>query len=199
MNWASESRPVVIGLGELLWDVFPDGRRPGGAPANVAFHASQLGCEGVVVSRVGQDGLGEELLAYLAQQGISTRWIQRDQQHPTGTVTVQLNRNGQPQYTIHENVAWDYLEMEEGLKELMQTAAAVCFGTLAQRSHTSRRTIHQALAAAPKECLIVYDVNLRRPFVRRDWVEESLVLAHIVKLTLEELHELADLLAIGLS
>jgi len=199
MNWASESRPVIVGLGELLWDVFPDGRRPGGAPANVAFHASQLGCEGVVVSRVGQDPLGEEILAYLAQQGLSTRWIQRDQQHPTGTVTVQLNRNGHPQYIIHENVAWDYLEMEPGLEELMRKASAVCFGTLAQRSHSTRRTIQKALAATPKECLIVYDVNLRRPFVKRDWVEESLVGCHIVKLTMEELHELADLLAIGLS
>jgi len=197
MNWANESRPVVIGLGELLWDIFPDGRKPGGAPANVAFHASQLGCEGVVVSRVGKDPLGEELLGYLAQQGLSTQWIQQDPQHPTGTVTVQLNRNGQAQYTIHENVAWDYLEMVPGLEELMQRAAAVCFGTLAHRSPTTRRTIQKALAATPKDCLIVYDVNLRPPFVKRDWVEQLLVGCHIVKLTLEELHQLADLLALG--
>lgn len=199
MNRPLESRPVVIGLGELLWDIFPDGRRPGGAPANVAFHASQLGCEGVVVSRVGQDPLGDELLSYLAQQGLSTQWIQRDPTHPTGTVTVQMNRDGSPRYTIHENVAWDYLEFEPGLEEFMRSAAAVCFGTLAQRSHSSRRTIRKALAATSKECLIVYDVNLRRPFVKRDWVEESLVGVHIVKLTMEELHELADLLALGLS
>lgn len=199
MNWASESRPVVVGLGELLWDIFPDGRKPGGAPANVAFHANQLGCEGVVVSRVGEDPLGQELLDYLSQQGLSTRWIQRDPQHPTGTVTVQFNKNGHPQYVIHENVAWDYLEMEAELEALMERAAAVCFGTLAQRSQPSRRTIQKALSATPKECLIVYDVNLRPPFVRRDWIEQSLVGAHIVKLTMEELHQLADLLALGLS
>lgn len=197
MTLPSDSRPVVVGLGELLWDCFADARRPGGAPANVAFHAGQLGCTGAVASRVGHDALGDELLAFLAQQGISTQWVQRDAAHPTGQVTVVIGRNGQPQYTIHENVAWDYLELDGGLADLMGKAAAVCFGTLAQRSHASRRTIQKALAATSRECLVVYDVNLRPPFVKRDWIEESLVAAHVVKLNTEELAELADLLAIG--
>ncbi len=197
MTPPSDSRPIVVGLGELLWDCFADSRRPGGAPANVAFHAGQLGCTGAVCSRVGQDPLGDELLAFLAQQGISTQWVQRDSAHPTGKVTVNIGRNGQPQYTIHENVAWDFLELDDAIKDLMGQAAAVCIGTLAQRSHVARRTIHKALGAAAPGCLVVYDVNLRPPFVKRDWVEESLVAAHIVKLNTDELAELADLLAIG--
>ena len=128
------SRPVVVGLGELLWDCFNDSRRPGGAPANVAFQAGQLGCRGVVCSRVGCDPPGDDLVDFLAGQDLATDWIERDAEHPTGTVTVDTTRVDHPEYTIHERVAWDHLEFDAALEDLMAGAAAVCFGTLAQRA-----------------------------------------------------------------
>lgn len=190
-------RPVVVGLGELLWDCFDDSRRPGGAPANVAFQAGQLGFRGVVCSRVGRDLLGDELVDFLVGQELATDWIERDADHPTGTVTVDTTRADHPEYTIHEHVAWDHLEFDAALEDLMAGAAAVCFGTLAQRSPTTRRTILKALTATSRDCLVVYDVNLRQEFYRRDWIEESLVAAQIVKVNLEEVAILAELLGTG--
>jgi len=188
--------PLVVGLGEVLWDCFADSRRPGGAPANVAFHAGQLGCEGVVCSRVGRDALGDELLAFLEGQGLRTDGVQRDPIHATGTVTVDTSRPEQPRFTIHEDAAWDYLELDAALAELVGRAAAVCFGTLAQRSPASRRAIHQALAAAPPGCLIVYDVNLRQHFYRKEWVEASLAASRVVKLNADEVIALDTLLGL---
>lgn len=181
----------------MLWDCFADVRRPGGAPANVAFHASQLGCRGVVCSRVGNDELGDELVAFLREQGLSTDWIQRDPQHATGTVTVKMGRDGQPTFTIHKDVAWDYLELDDALRDLMGRAAAVCFGTLAQRSPVARRAIRNALAAADRDCLIVYDANLREEFYNQGWVEESLIACDVLKLNVDEVDTLAELLATG--
>lgn len=192
----SNGPPIVVGLGELLWDCFPDRRLPGGAPANVAFHACQLGCQGIVCSRVGCDGLGDELVAFLERQGLRTAWIQRDPDHPTGTVSVDIARPELPRFTIHEHVAWDYLSFDPPVAELLSQAAAVCFGTLAQRSAVSRQTIQQAIRSVRPECLVVYDVNLRQRFYERDWVEASLRAARLVKLNAEEVVELNRLLAL---
>ncbi|WP_298868489.1 carbohydrate kinase [uncultured Gimesia sp.] len=189
-----ESLPLVIGLGELLWDCFGDDRRPGGAPANVAFQANQLGCQGTVVSRVGQDALGTELLDFLKQQQLSTEYIQIDQAFPTGTVTVEFTNANDPQYTIHERVAWDHLEFNGTLAELMKQTRAVCFGTLAQREETSRESIHKCLAATDSDCLVVYDINLRQHYFDRSWIERSLSAAKIVKLNQDEVGILSGLL-----
>lgn len=194
---SDSGQPLVIGLGEVLWDIFADSRRPGGAPANVAFQASQLGCRGVVCSRVGQDPLGNELLAFLAGQGMATEFIQRDAVHPTGTVTVDTSQPAHPRFIIHENVAWDYLEFDEPWQALAAQAAAICFGTLAQRSPVSRQTIHRVLQAARPGCLIVYDVNLRQRWYQRDWIEASLAAANWAKLNSDEAAELAQLLELG--
>ncbi|MDF1745475.1 MAG: carbohydrate kinase [Gimesia sp.] len=193
-----ESLPLVIGLGELLWDCFGDERRPGGAPANVAFQANQLGCQGAVVSRVGQDALGTELLDFLKQQQLSTDYIQLDQTFPTGTVTVEFTNANDPQYTIHEQVAWDHLEFNGTLAELMKQTRAVCFGTLAQREETSRESIHKCLASTDSDCLVVYDINLRQDYYDRSWIERSLSAAKIVKLNQEEVGILSDLLNLTL-
>jgi len=190
-------RPIVVGLGELLWDCFADGRRPGGAPANVAFQACQLGCRGVVCSRVGQDPLGDELVGFLAVQGLPIEWIQRDATHPTGTVTVDTSRADRPTYVIHENVAWDHLQATLAVKELMAQAAAVCFGTLAQRYPDSRQAIAEALEATRPGCLVVYDVNLRQHWYQRPWIEQSLAHSRIVKLNSDEARVLATLLETG--
>ena len=194
----SQTEPlIVVGLGELLWDCFADARRPGGAPANVAFQAGQLGCRGIVCSRVGRDALGDELVAFLVRQGLDPAWIQRDAEHPTGTVTVDTSRADQPTYVIHENVAWDHIEADAALAELMGRSAAVCFGTLAQRWPESRHAIHAALDAARPECLTVYDVNLRQNWYERACIEQSLARSKIVKLNADEALVLAELLATG--
>lgn len=189
---------IVIGLGELLWDCFADSRRPGGAPANVAFHAQQLGHRGVVCSRVGTDDLGDELLAHLADHGLETEHIQRDTEHPTGTVTVDTTDPGHPSFVIHDAVAWDYLFFGDDLERLMADASAVCFGTLAQRHPSTRETIHRCIRAA-KGALIVYDVNLRQSWYDREWIERSLHASAIVKLNADEVAVLADVLDVGSS
>jgi len=178
--------PIVVGLGELLWDCFADGRKPGGAPANVAFQACQLGCEGIVCSRVGRDPLGDELVAFLASQGLKTDWVQRDREHPTGTVTVDASQPDHPRYVIHENVAWDHLECGDATAALAGRAAAVCFGTLAQRCEASRAAIRRILASVGPQCLVVYDVNLRQHFYDRQWIATSLDRADVVKLNADE-------------
>jgi fructokinase len=185
-----------LGLGELLWDCFPDHRLPGGAPANVAFHAQQLGLSAATVTRVGSDALGEEICKFLKSQGLSIDLVQRDPLHGTGTVTVEPTPTGAT-YTFLPDSAWDFLELQPELIAAMQSARAVCFGTLAQRSAISRETIHSCLAVASADCLVVYDVNLRPPFYERDWIERSLRLARIVKLNDDEVRVLADMFATG--
>ncbi|WP_278472755.1 carbohydrate kinase family protein [Gimesia maris] len=192
-----KSLPLVIGLGELLWDCFEDERRPGGAPANVAFQANQLGCLGTVVTRVGQDDLGTELLEFLKEQGLSVDHVQIDTSFPTGTVTVKYSDANDPQYTIHEHVAWDHLEFNDDLAALMPQSQAVCFGTLAQREAGSREAIHQCLSATNENCLVVYDVNLRQHYYERSWIERSLTAAKMVKLNQDEAGKLGEVLGLS--
>jgi fructokinase len=194
----SATDQVVIGLGEALWDCFSDSRRPGGAPANVAYQATQLGHHGLVVSRVGNDALGRELRAYLDERGIDTEYLQTDPDRPTGKVTVNTTHPGRPTFVIHEDVAWDYIAFDEPVEQVLAGASAVCFGTLAQRSDVSRATIHRCLAAA-RDALTVYDVNLRQLWYRREWVEASLHAAAVVKLNIDEVAVLASLLQTGSS
>lgn len=185
----------IIGLGELLWDCFPDRRLPGGAPANVAFHAQQLGLSAAVATRVGQDDLGDELCAFLIAQGLTTDLVQRDALHPTGTVTVSPNAvSMSANYEFLENSAWDFLEPEPLLLEALRTVQAVCFGTLAQRRPGTRSTIQKCLRAVSKDCAIVYDINLRPPFFARDWIAKSLEQSTIVKLNNDEVKVLSKLL-----
>jgi fructokinase len=189
----SKPAPLVVGLGEALWDCFPTSRRPGGAPANVAFHAGQLGLAGVVCTRVGRDELGDELVAFLQARGLSVEHVQRDEVHPTGRVEIQFSA-GEPSYTFLDDVAWDHLEATDAWRALMSRAAAVCFGTLAQRTPASREAIGQCLAAAGDSTLRVYDVNLREPWYQAATIDDSLAAADVVKLNLDEVAVLARLL-----
>jgi len=184
--------PEVLGLGELLWDCFPDRRLPGGAPANVAFHAQQLGLRAATVTRVGADPLGDELCAFLSAQGLCLDYVQRDPVHGTGTVTVEP-QGTQTRYTFKPDSAWDFLEPTDSLLEAMRSARAICFGTLAQRNETARATIARCLSVAAPDCQIVYDINLRPPFYQRDWIEASLGRATIAKLNDDEAGLLADM------
>ncbi|MDO4575785.1 MAG: carbohydrate kinase [Planctomycetia bacterium] len=185
---------TILGLGELLWDCFAEERRPGGAPANVAFQANQLGFRGVVCSRVGDDPLGHELFAFLHSCGLTTEGVQRDPRYPTGTVTVDTTQSDAPEYVIHENVAWDFLEFTDVLGALAAEASAVCFGTLAQRNVVTAQTMRELLDAVRPGCLKVYDVNLRQHFYQRDVVERSFHQANVVKLNEGEVNVVSRLL-----
>ncbi len=190
------SPPAFLGLGELLWDCFPSGRLPGGAPANVAFHVQQLGLSAATVTRVGCDPLGDEICEFLKTQGLSLDLVQRDPVHGTGTVTVEPTSTGTT-YTFLPDSAWDFLAPQPELIAAMQSARAVCFGTLAQRSAVSREAIQACLAAVSSNCLVVYDINLRPPFFEREWIARSLCHAKIVKLNDEEVPTLSQMFATG--
>jgi fructokinase len=193
---SEKAESIVVGLGEVLWDCFGDARRPGGAPANVAYHASRLGHRGVVVSRIGRDEAGDALAHELETHGLDLRYVQRDEERPTGWVTVDSDDPARPVFTIHEDVAWDHLALDAELSALMVRASAVCFGTLAQRSSASRSTIRRCLDAA-EEALVDCDVNLRGDWYAREWVEWSLRASRIVKLNEDEVLVLSDFLGLG--
>lgn len=182
-----ESRDVIIGIGEVLWDMLPGGAVCGGAPANFACHAAALGGRAAVVSCVGTDPLGERAVAEIAARGVDCRHVRRDPLHATGTVDVAIGAGGEATYTFAADTAWDHLEWDESLGPLAAAAAAVCFGTLGQRSPVSRHTIRRFLAASPRSALRVFDVNLRQEFHSPELIRESLALASVLKLNEEEL------------
>ncbi len=189
-------RPVVIGLGEVLWDMLPDGKQFGGAPANFAYHAKALGADAHVVSCVGDDDLGREILDRLDGLQLSRDDVALTDRHPTGTVSVELDADGKPDYVIHEPVAWDVIPWSERLTALAGQTDAVCFGSLAQRSAVSRQTICDFLAATPAECLRIFDINLRQHYYSGEIIASSLQTANVLKLNDEELPEIARLLSI---
>jgi fructokinase len=182
---------VVAGIGELLWDVFPDGKRLGGAPVNFSYHCLQLGATGFPVSAVGIDGLGAEIRSVLKEKKLPLDCVAEDS-HPTGTVQITLE-NGKPSYEICEGVAWDFIPMSGTLEALAKKANAVCFGSLAQRGSVSRSTIHKFLGLMKPDALKIFDVNLRQSFFSKAIIEASLKHCNILKLSDEELPVLAEL------
>lgn len=183
----------IIGLGEILWDLLPDGKQLGGAPANFAFIASQLGNHGIVLSRVGDDENGLAILRELSSKNLSTDNIQIDEKYPTGIVNVLLD-GGQPSYEIVENAAWDFLELSDEWGNIAKTADAVCFGSLAQRNSVSQRTICEFINLTKK--LRIFDVNLRQNYFSPKVMRKSLNLANVVKLNHEELPIIAEMFEI---
>ena len=190
-------RDVIIGIGEVLWDNFPDGKQVGGAPANFSFHAMALGTKGFVVSAVGDDPSGREILEYLRHVGVDSGCVAIAAKYPTGAVTVRVDSAGVPSFNIHENVAWDNIELTEKSKKLAVTADAVCFGTLAQRSAASRENIQHFLEIVPTDCLRVFDVNLRQSYYNKEIVLESIRRCDILKLNGQELPVIAEFMSIG--
>jgi len=188
------ARPLIVGLGEILWDLLPAGKQLGGAPANFAYHATALGARGAVVSRVGNDALGQDVLDRLDALGLDRSAVSLDAEHPTGTVDVRLDPAGVPTYVIHENVAWDFLPASGVARALCASAAAVCYGTLASRSLISAESIHELLGATPPGCLRVFDVNLRQSYYSEAVVRRLLELSNVVKLNDGELPVIADML-----
>ncbi len=181
----------VLGIGELLWDVFPTGKYLGGAPANFAFHCRQMGLDAYPVSRVGQDALGKELLEELRTKGLPTDFVQMDPKHPTGTVRVEMEGTGH-RFIITGQVAWDFIHEEEAVLQAVRSADAVCFGSLCQRNEQSRLAIMAMVRACPG--LVVFDINLRQQFYTRQVIEDSLELASVLKLNIEELMTLRTFL-----
>jgi len=178
---------IIVGLGELLWDLFPQGKQLGGAPANFAYITNLLGDHGIPASRVGNDSLGDEAIRKLSELGVNAESVQRDGVYPTGVVNVEFDARGQPQYEIAQPVAWDFLEWTPAWQQLAREADAVCFGSLAQRSAPARATILRFVRATRPEALRIFDVNLRQKFYSREVLTESLQFADIVKLNHEEL------------
>jgi len=185
---------VIVGLGEVLWDIFPKKKYLGGAPANFAYYVSMLGHRGIIASRIGKDELGKGILDSLTDLSLTKEYIQIDPNNPTGTVDVEIDSKGQPKFTIKKNVAWDFLEFNEKFKQLAEGVDAVCFGSLAQRSAISHNTIIEFLKHTQNDTLKIFDINLRQHFFSKSTLIESLELSSILKLNDEELRTLMDLL-----
>lgn len=178
---------IVVGMGEALWDVLPEGKKIGGAPANFAYHVSQFGLPSCVVSAVGEDTLGKEITENFTSKGLNQ--LIAEVPYPTGTVQVEIDQAGVPQYEIKENVAWDNIPYTERLETLAQKTKAVCFGSLAQRNVVSRNTINSFLDAMPRteDSVVVFDVNLRQGFYNKEILCNSMRRCNILKINDEEL------------
>ena len=189
MNFAMNSN--VIGVGEVLWDLLLTGTQLGGAPANFAYHAHALGAQAQVITRVGKDDHGREIIRRFHEMGLPETTVQIDETVPTGTAKVVLSGDGLAHFTIQENVAWDHIAVTPAALAAASEAHAICFGSLAQRCEPSRNTIQQLVAAAPADALKVFDINLRQQFYSRGGIEQSLELASVLKLNDDELPSLA--------
>lgn len=188
---------MIVGLGEILWDVLPEGKKLGGAPANFAYHAAQLGLNSIAVSAIGNDALGDEIEQYLQQYHLQALLPRVD--FPTGTVDVQLSGQGIPTYQIHEGVAWDNIPVSSDLIRIAKQARVVCFGSLAQRSSVSRQTIRRFIEEMPTgaHCYRVFDINLRQHYYDVETISASLELCNVLKINDEELAIVGDMFGLG--
>jgi fructokinase len=186
---------LILGIGELLWDILPQGPRLGGAPANFAVMSARLGNHAAILSRIGSDDLGREAVHKLDPLPADTSYLQIDPALETGRVTVSFT-NGQPGYTIHEPAAWDSMDLSSEWLQLAERSDAICFGSLAQRNLASRQTIQTLVARASARCIRVFDVNLRAPFYSSEVIRESLALTNIAKMNEDEVPAVLTLLGL---
>ncbi len=175
----------VVGLGEALWDVLPEGKKLGGAPSNFAYHATQMGVKAIAVSALGDDKLGEETVTQLKEKQLN--YLMPRVPYPTGTVQVELDNDGVPTYDIKENVAWDNIPFNDDVRAVAQQTLAVCWGALAQRNVVSRETIYKFLDSTPTPCLKIFDINLRQNFYTKEIIRESMKRCNVLKINDEEL------------
>ena len=187
-------KKVIVGIGEILWDMLPSGKALGGAPANFAYHAMRLGEEGWAVSAIGDDDLGHEILGIVDSKGLHCIISVTDK--PTGTVKVELDNRGVPSYNILEDVAWDNIPFTPEMEGLAKRADAVCFGSLVQRMN-SRDSVLAFVRTMRPEALKVFDINLRQQYYSREILEESLMLADILKINDEEIRIVSDMFGLG--
>jgi fructokinase len=186
-------RFTVAGLGEILWDLLPEGKKLGGAPANFAYHAQELGAKSLVISAIGEDKLGKELSEKLKEHNLSTSYISIDSRHPTGTVEVKIGKDGVPDYVIHTKVAWDYISVSKEVLTMVQSLDAICFGSLAQRSPHSKQSIQDILKSTSDRCLRIFDINIRQSFYSRETIVNSLNLSNCLKLNESEFSLLTEM------
>ena len=183
----------IIAVGEILWDLLLTGPQLGGAPANFAYHAHALGAEAAIITRLGNDEYGREIIRRLRNMGLPEGAIQVDESAPTGTVKVELSGEGLTHYTVQQNVAWDYIAATPEALAYARAADAFCFGSLAQRGAASRQAIRQLVAATPPRALRVFDINLLQNFYSREVIEESLEHSNVLKMNDDELPTLATM------
>ncbi|MDO6602844.1 carbohydrate kinase family protein [Arenibacter palladensis] len=187
----------IAGLGELLWDVQGDSRTLGGAPANFAFHCQNLGAQSYVISCLGNDGMGDQAKYTLSKHGINIDGLATSLEHRSGFVNVELDSKGKPLYEIVENVAWDHIHFTTKLEHIASQLDAVCFGTLAQRSTTSKESIEKFLDATSNDCLRVFDINIRQNYYSDEVILSSLSRSNVLKINDEELPMLSRLLGVS--
>ncbi|MDP6523932.1 MAG: carbohydrate kinase [Kiritimatiellia bacterium] len=187
----------IAGLGEVLWDAFPEGEKFGGAPANFACHCHSLGAETYVISCVGNDERGVKARAFLDNHGVNTSGLTTSDEQETGVVLVTLDANGRPDYEIKEGVAWDYVPWTGEMTSFVPQLDAICFGSLCQRNEITRETVKKCLAATKPECLRVFDINIRQSFYSTEIINSSLEASNVLKLNDEELPIVAAMLGVS--
>ncbi len=190
-----EKARCIVGIGELLWDVFPEEKRLGGAPVNFCYHTSRYGLPSVAVSAVGEDEAGRQAKKLLSDKGVEFELPAVP--YPTGTVSVTVDERGVPGYRFAEDTAWDHLSLNDRIVNLLERCRAVCFGTLAQRSEASRRTIRDALDYVPASALRVFDINLRQDYFSEEVITESLRRCDLLKINEEELSVLTEMFGLA--
>jgi len=188
-------KKLTIGLGEVLWDLLPEGRKLGGAPANFAYFTQQFGNEAIAISAVGNDNLATETIEALKRHGL--KFITPPTPFPTGTVSVELDSNGIPTYVINEGVAWDNIPLTAEMGKAARQCDAVCWGTLAQRSDISRKSIQKIISLTRTDCLRIFDINLRGTFYTKEIIECSLKSCSILKINDEEFHIVTEMFGYG--
>ena len=184
-------KQLIVGLGEILWDCLPEGKKLGGAPANFAFHARLFGADSVAISAIGNDELGDEILRELNQKGLKFLLPRVEQE--TGTVQVTLDSEGIPTYEIKTGVAWDNIPFTAEIKQLAEKCSCVCYGSLAQRSDVSRNTIKEFLKHTPESCLKIFDINLRQQFYTKELIHDNLPSCNVLKINDEELDIVSEM------
>jgi len=180
----------TLSFGEILWDIFPDYKKPGGSPANLAYHLHVLGNESTLVSQVGNDIIGMELLTFLRNKGLPVQFIQKNVKLDTGKVTVTFNE-GEPSYFIHEPSAWDFIRFTDNLAKKVKQIDAVCFASLSQRNFKSKETLHRILEQVKPDCLKVFDLNLRPPYTDKSTIKSGIMIADVIKFNEHELNEVS--------
>lgn len=190
----TQTKKIVVGMGELLFDVFPTGKKIGGAPVNFAYHVGQLGIESLAISAVGNDELGREIMDILQEKRINN--IVPLVAEPTGIVQVTLDEKGVPSYEICEGVAWDNIPCNKELVEVAKSCRAFCFGSLAQRAEQSRNAINLFLDSMDSgdDALRIFDINLRQAFYSREIIEESLKKSNVLKINDDEFRTVGNML-----
>lgn len=188
----SNNQPVniqmfkIASFGEILWDQFPGYKKPGGSPANVAYHLHIFGNQSYLVSKIGDDSDGKELLQFLKEKKLPADYIGSDKTYPTGVVTVSIDQHNEPSYVIHEPSAWDFITFNDQLLHLSKSLNAICYASLSQRNSISSASLKELLLSVPTNCLKVFDLNLRPPFIQKDVILEKIGLSDVIKMNEDE-------------